>query len=111
MWRHQLRWLRTIRVSRASGYYGYVVTHATLWSIVALAAGYWQVALATMILRMAGGVWGGAGILRDPHVIRRWWWMPFRDLLGFAIWVGGLFGDTVQWRDQRLKLRPDGRIV
>ena len=37
-WRHQLRWSRTIRVSRPSGYYGYVVTHATLWSLVALAA-------------------------------------------------------------------------
>jgi ceramide glucosyltransferase len=111
MWRHQLRWLRTIRVSRPSGYYGYVVTHATLWSIVALAAGYWQVALATMALRMAGGIWAGAGILADPRISRRWFWIPVRDLLGFAIWVGGLFGDTVQWRDQRLKLRPDGRIV
>jgi ceramide glucosyltransferase len=111
MWRHQLRWLRTIRVSRASGYYGYVVTHATLWSIVALAAGYWPVALATIALRMIGGIWAGAGILGDRQVAGRWWWIPLRDLLGFAIWVGGLFGDTVQWRDQRLKLRSDGRIV
>ncbi len=38
-WRHQLRWSRTIRVSRPSGYYGYVVTHATLWALVAFAAG------------------------------------------------------------------------
>lgn len=111
MWRHQMRWLRTIRVSRPSGYYGYVVTHATLWSLVALAAGYWQVALATIALRVAGGIWAGAGILRDRNVLRRFWWIPLRDLLGFCIWVGGLFGDTVQWRDQRLKLRPDGRIV
>jgi len=111
MWRHQMRWLRTIRVSRPSGYYGYVVTHATLWSLVALAAGYWHIALGTMALRMAGGIWAGAGILRDRNVLRRCWWIPLRDLLGFAIWAGGLFGDTVQWRDQRLKLRPDGRIV
>src|ERR1035441_10560855 len=34
-WRHQLRWSRTIRVSRSAGYYGYVVTHATLWGLVA----------------------------------------------------------------------------
>jgi ceramide glucosyltransferase len=111
MWRHQLRWLRTIRVSRPSGYYGYVVTHATLWSLVALAVGYWQIALAALILRIAAGIWAGARILQDRNVVRRAAWIPVRDLLGFAIWVGGLFGDTVQWRDQRLKLRPDGRIV
>src|SRR5207302_9998457 len=50
VWRHQLRWSRTIRVSRPSGYYGYVVTHATLWSLVAAAAGYWQVAALAMAL-------------------------------------------------------------
>jgi len=33
--RHQLRWARTIRVSRFSGYCGSIVTHATLWSLVA----------------------------------------------------------------------------
>ena len=38
-WRHQLRWSRTIRVSRPAGYFGYVVTHATFWALVALAAG------------------------------------------------------------------------
>ena len=25
--------------------------------------------------------------------------------------AAGIFGDTVQWRDRQLKLRPDGRIV
>jgi hypothetical protein len=36
--------------------------------------------------------------------------MPLRDLFGFAVWLAGLRGDTVQWRDRELKLRPDGRI-
>jgi len=110
-WRHQLRWSRTIRVSRPSGYYGYVVTHATLWSLVALAAGEWPVAAAVMATRVCAGIWIGAGILRDPKVLRDFWMIPFRDLFGFAVWAGGVFGDTVQWRDRALKLRPDGRIL
>jgi hypothetical protein len=36
--------------------------------------------------------------------------MPFRDLFGFAVWVAGLFGEEVEWRGQRLRLRRDGRI-
>jgi ceramide glucosyltransferase len=110
-WRHQLRWSRTIRVSRPSGYYGYVVTHATLWSLVALAAGQWPAAAIAMGARLVAGVWIGAGILRDAKVLRDCWMIPLRDLFGFAIWAGGVFGDTVQWRDQELKLRPDGRIL
>jgi ceramide glucosyltransferase len=110
-WRHQLRWSRTIRVSRSSGYYGYVVTHATLWGLVALAAGQWQAGVLALAVRVVAGVWVGAGILRDGKVLRDFWLIPLRDLFGFAVWVAGLFGDTVRWRDRQLKLRPDGRIL
>jgi ceramide glucosyltransferase len=110
VWRHQLRWSRTIRVSRSSGYYGYVVTHATLWALVALGAHQWQAGLAAIVVRVAAGVWVGAGILGDRKVRRDFWLIPLRDLFGFAVWAAGLFGDTVQWRDRQLKLRPDGRI-
>ena len=109
-WRHQLRWSRTIRVSRPSGYYGYVVTHATLWGLVALAAHQWQAGAAALAVRILAGVWVGAGILGDRKVLRDFWLIPLRDLFGFAVWVAGIFGDTVQWRDRELKLRPDGRI-
>ena len=60
VWRHQVRWSRTIRVSRASGYFGYIVTHATVWALLALVAGAWQAAAAAFGLRMIAGVWIGA---------------------------------------------------
>ena len=110
-WRHQLRWSRTIRVSRPSGYYGYVVTHATLWGLVALGAHQWQVGGAALAVRVLAGVWVGAAILSDRKVLRDFWLIPLRDLFGFAVWVAGIFGDTVQWRDRHLKLRADGRIL
>jgi ceramide glucosyltransferase len=110
VWRHQLRWSRTVRVSRPSGYFGYAVTHATLWSLVALAGGQWIPAALALALRMAAGIWIGAGILEDRNTARRWWLIPLRDLLGFAVWLAGLFGKTVEWRGQKLRLRADGRI-
>ena len=109
-WRHQLRWARTIRVSRPAGYFGYVVTHATLWALVALAAGQWWVAAAALGLRMVAGLVVGAGVLNDPHVLRDFWLIPLRDLFGFAVWLGGLSGHTVYWRDRELRLHHDGRI-
>ena len=70
-WRHQLRWSRTIRVSRRSGYYGYVVTHATLWALVAFAARQWWAGALALGLRMTAGVIVGRGILRDRRVVAR----------------------------------------
>ena len=109
-WRHQLRWARTIRVSRPAGYFGYVVTHATFWALVALAAGQWWAAAAALGLRMVAGVVVGAGVLHDRRIAKDFWLMPARDLFGFAVWLAGLFGHTVQWRDRELRLHPDGRI-
>jgi ceramide glucosyltransferase len=110
VWRHQLRWARTIRVSRFAGYCGSIVTHATLWSLVALLGGAWWAAIPTLALRIAAGVWVAAGVLDDPSAVRNSALIPIRDLLGFAIWLCGLSGTTVEWRGLNLQLRPDGRI-
>jgi ceramide glucosyltransferase len=109
-WRHQLRWARTIRVSRPAGYYGSLVTHATIWALVALAAGVWWAAAAALLFRLLAGWMAGALILNDPQVKRWFWLMPVRDLFGFAVWVGGCFGSTVYWRGRKLQLAADGRI-
>ena len=111
VWRHQLRWSRAIRVSRPGGYYGYLVTHATFWSLVAVAAGAWPAGVAALLLRLLAGIWVGWGVLHDPATLRRALWIPFRDLWGFAIWLCGLSGNTVEWRGTRMRLSSDGRII
>jgi ceramide glucosyltransferase len=111
VWRHQLRWSRGIRVSRPGGYFGYLVTHATFWSLVAIAAGAWPAGVAALSIRLLAGISVGWGVLRDPSALRRVCWIPFRDLWGFAIWVCGLSGNTVEWREARMRLSPDGRIL
>jgi ceramide glucosyltransferase len=107
VWKHQLRWSRTIRVSRTGGYIGSIITHATFWSLVALMAGEWQVALVCLVIRMLGGIVTARTVLRAKGA---WWLIPVRDLWGFALWTTALFGSTVEWRGKRLNLRPDGRI-
>ena len=111
VWRHQLRWSRTIRVSRTAGYYGYIATQAAFWSVVAALAGHWWIALAVISVRVATGLVTGRVLLGDHQVSRYWYLIPFRDLWGFAVWLAGLFGDTVEWRGTKLKLSRDGQIV
>jgi ceramide glucosyltransferase len=111
VWRHQVRWARTIRVSRPGGYFGYVVTQAALWSVLALLAGYPGVAAAAMAARAAAGIACGWLVLRDPRIARMAPLMPLRDLFGFAVWIAGLFPGPVEWRGRRLQLSADGRIA
>ena len=108
-WRHQVRWARTIRVSRPGGYFGYAVTHATVWAAVACAAGQWWIAAAAMALRLMAGALAGA-VLQDRYRAG-FWLMPLRDLFGFAVWIAGASGNTVHWRDRSLKLLPGGKIA
>jgi ceramide glucosyltransferase len=107
VWRHQLRWSRTIRVSRTGGYVGSIVTHATLWALVAAAAGAWTVALICLAIRICAGVVTARGVLGAQG---DWWLIPARDLWGSAVWATALFGSSVEWRGKKLALRPDGRI-
>ena len=110
VWRHQLRWARTIRVSRTAGYVGSIVTNATLWAVVAFFAGAWWAAIPALGMRIAAGVRIGAGILEDRTIVRRASFIPLRDLFGAAVWVAGLFGSKVDWRGLTLRLRSDGKI-
>jgi len=110
VWSHQLRWARTIRVSKFFGYLGLPVTYATLWAVLCAVAGRWDAALALLALRMIMATESGWFTMRSPDVLRLWLLIPIRDLFGVAVWCVALFGDSVLWRGERLRLDRDGRI-
>jgi len=109
-WDHQLRWARTIRLSRG-GYAGLPVTFATLWCLVAAMAGLWWVALGLLILRLAMAIAAGWFVLRSSIVWKYCYAIPLRDLWGVAVWAVGLFGNAVVWGERRLRLDREGKIV
>ena len=49
-------------------------------------------------------------MMRSRDAVRLWWLIPARDLFGFAVWLAGLFGSSVTWRGERLRLDRQGRI-
>jgi len=110
-WKHQLRWARTIRLSRGPGYAGLPVTFATLWAVVAAACGLPWVALALLAVRFAMAIIAGWFVLRSADVWKYFYLIPFRDLWGVAIWAAGLAGSTVEWRGRRLRLDREGKIA
>lgn len=111
VWGHQVRWARTIRVSKFSGYLGLPVTFATFWAAVAAATGSWRIAGALLAVRMIMALGAGWVVMRSRDVLMLVFLIPIRDLFAAAVWVVGLFGTTVVWRGRRLKLDHEGRIV
>jgi len=110
VWTHQIRWARTIRVSKPWGYLGLPVTFATVWALVAALFGRYDIALALLAIRMVMAIVSGWFVLKSRDVISLAWAIHFRDLFAVAIWCTGLFGRTVIWRGRRLHLDSEGRI-
>ncbi len=111
-WEHQLRWARTIRVSRGGilGYLGLPVTFGTFWAFVAFLTGHPFFGLLLFALRFNVAILSGLLILEDRNVVWRLSLLPIRDIAAAGVWVAGLFGRTVAWGGRRLRLYADGRI-
>ena len=82
VWRHQVRWARTVRVSKFWGYLGLPVTFGTVWAAVAAASGYFGLALALLAVRMLMATAAGWFVLRSPDVLRLW---PLIPAAGFVM--------------------------
>lgn len=110
-WRHQVRWARTIRVCRPGGYLGMPLTMATLWALLLAGCGHFRAAAALLALRLLAGLTTAFCVLRARLKLADVLLVPLRDLWGVAVWAAGLWGHCVIWRDQRLRITGDGRIV
>jgi ceramide glucosyltransferase len=112
---HQLRWAVTVRHSRPWGYCGLLLTQGLPWALAAalivrtsaVAAGYIGAYL-TLRVVMAWSV--ATWTLGDARVLKRWWLLPVRDALAFAVWVAGLFANRIHWRGRDFVVRR-GRLI
>ena len=109
---HRLRWCRSTRRSRPSGYVGQLFTNPLPIALllVALHPAMWPLLIVTVLFR-AIAAWAPASwVLHDPLTGARWYLVPVQDLLSFVFWVTGFFGNTITWRDRRYRLLKDGRF-
>jgi ceramide glucosyltransferase len=110
VWRHQVRWARTIRVSRGDLYPGLPVTHAGVWAILCMATGNWPLGLTLWLARATMGATAGFMVLRHWPALLAAPLIPLWDLWAFVVWLMGLAGRTVHWRNTEMTLQRDGRI-
>ena len=112
---HRVRWARSTRFSRPWGYLGQAFTYPVLMALgLVLLTPHspvflWALA-AAVVLRSTAGLAVGWGVLRDRSLIRWWWLIPLEDLLGFAVWCGGVTGRQIRWRHTVYRFGAGGRL-
>ena len=113
LWRHELRWARTVRAMAPYGFAGSIVTHTIVMAALAAAASGFSAAGCWLVLASCLMRWISAGIIARSLAlpIGGFWLLPLRDILSFAVFLGSFCGRSVLWRDQLFRVEPGGRLT
>ncbi|HEY1258076.1 MAG TPA: bacteriohopanetetrol glucosamine biosynthesis glycosyltransferase HpnI [Stellaceae bacterium] len=113
LWRHELRWARTVRSITPLGFVGSFLAQPVAIAALGVAASGLRltaclVLAITLVLRLATArVIAAALRISAPRL----WLLPARDALSFVVFVASFFGRTVFWRDQHFRVEPSGRMT
>ena len=117
LFRHELRWARTIRTTEPVGYAASVITHpvplAMLAGVLGLTAGlHWTMLAALAVAAVACRFVLIATVLTTLQAPRlRWWLYLPRDILSLVILVLAYCGRSVSWRRRAFTLDRAGSLV
>ena len=119
VWKHQLRWARTIRVCQPLPYFFSILSNASLWPLLWLSVSILSaktvcaplLALTFLLVR----IWQAQRLQRrftpERNLVSPAWLVPVRDLLNAAVWVCAFAGNTIEWRGRKMQLRRGGTLV
>ena len=111
----QLRWARTMRVSRPGGFLASGVTLPFPAALLAMLIAP-SPAIGLLSILPLYGVRLGVSALYSIRFVRdgllpRWLWLiPLRDMLAFFSWALSFLGNRVEWRGSRFLLKPGGKL-
>ncbi|MDE2476904.1 MAG: glycosyltransferase, partial [Alphaproteobacteria bacterium] len=112
LFRHELRWARTIRLVNPSGFAGSIITHAIPLSLIGcLLLAFTPVSVGILAGAFAGRVWLAFHINARFGTGDPIWLVPVRDLLSFVVFIGALFAGRVDWRGARFHVSSAGAIA
>ena len=109
----QLRWARTMRVSRPTGYLASGLTQPMPAAVLALIAtnASWAGVAAVALLYMVRAVvatFFSRRYVRDRLLPRYLWLLPVRDIFSFGTWALSFLGNRVRWRGHLYRVLPGG---
>jgi ceramide glucosyltransferase len=112
LWRHELRWARTVRGVAPLGFAGSILAQPLALAAIGAAAARFGLLpclllAITFVLRWTSARAIAAALGFSTAGL---WLLPVRDALSLAVFVASLFSRNVVWRDQRYRVEARGRI-
>ncbi len=114
LWRHELRWARTMRTVRPVGYaLGGLTDAVPITMLWAAATGFdgFAVGLAGIALGLRVLTHFAARKRLQLESPASPWLVPIRDVLTFVLRVASFTGRRVAWQNHDFLVRPDGQMV
>jgi ceramide glucosyltransferase len=116
LWRHELRWARTIRSIDPAGYAGSIIAHPLPWALLAILVGAPSAAVLPAVGIALLAIGCRMALLRQVEQgyglpPQSYWLVPARDLLSFAVLVTSFLGWNVSWKGRRYRMVADGGWV
>jgi ceramide glucosyltransferase len=115
VWKHQLRWGRTIRVCQPLAYFFSILSNATLWPMLWVCVERTEQAVVfacvCLFVRIATALDQQRMLTRTRPRMENGIIVLLKDVLQFAIWLLSFLGSRIEWRGERMRLRRDGTLV
>ena len=112
--KHRVRWNRSSRFSRPSGYIGQGFTYGLAWALLmfVISWSWWSglLLLVVIMVRFWLAYELGFKLMGDVKAVQNAALIPLQDLLSVASWIGGFVGREVIWRNERYRLLHGGRF-
>jgi ceramide glucosyltransferase len=115
VWKHQIRWARTIRVCQPLPYFFSILSNATLWPLLWLAA--WPAPLtlglvmSCLLVRIGAAIDLQWRLTRVSPRLRDAGFVWIKDILQAVIWLLAFLGGSIEWRGEHFQLRRDGTLI
>ena len=124
VWRHEVRWARTIRSIDPLGYAGSLFSHPFAWALLgailaaisaALIAGSQAAILAALAIAAVSLVCRIILLKQVEQVFslppQSYWLVPARELMSFVVFIAGIVGRSVSWKDHLYQTMSGGRTL
>jgi ceramide glucosyltransferase len=117
VWSHELRWARTIRVSRPFSFFASILGNVTFWALLWVLTswpnpvGVLCILVGRMLIAgtLAQRLISDSGNPFSPQKVGMV--APIKDLFGVGIWLFAFLGNKVTWRNITYRVMRDGRLV
>jgi ceramide glucosyltransferase len=112
VFKHQLRWARTIRVCQPGPYFASILSNTTIWTLGwFLVSPESRLAPFCLFVRTVTAVHNEYRITRSAAQALEGLLAVPKDVAQFFVWLCAFVGNTVVWRGEKFRVKRGGQLV